>query len=67
MARLGADDRHVELDDLQFRDRAEHLFDRGHDPGQGGAFLQRDALRHRMHEQPPQIVEPLGEELRDRV
>ena len=47
--------------------RRKTCLDRRHDAGQRGALLQRDALRHRMHEERPQIVEPLGKELGDRV
>ena len=50
VACLGADDRHVELDHFKSGDGAEHLLHRRHDTGQRRAFLQRDPLRHGMHE-----------------
>src|SRR6516165_8344846 len=67
MACLGADHRHIELDHLEPGNGAEDLFDRSHDVRQCRASLQSDALGYRMYEERLQIVEPLGEELSDRV
>ena len=60
------EDRDIEFDHLEPRNGPQDLLDRDHDAGNRRPLLQCDPLRHRMHEQLPQIVQALGEELRDR-